>query len=46
MNEFNGLPGDAGQSAWDLFKLTGGVGYYLLHKELTGAHDRDPDAVR
>ena len=43
MNEFGrdgfGGPVDPGQSAWGLFALTGGVGYYLLYKELNGDHD-------
>ena len=41
MNEFGGGLTDPGQNAWNLFALTGGVGYYLLYKELTGQHDRD-----
>ena len=41
MNEFGGGPMDPGQNAWSLFALTGGVGYYLLYKELNGEHDRD-----
>ena len=39
MNEFVGIPGDPGQNAWGLFALTGGIGYYLLYKELNGEHD-------
>ena len=41
MNEFNGNPMDPTQSAWGLFALTGGVGYYLLYKELIGGHDAE-----
>ncbi|GHV01472.1 hypothetical protein FACS1894211_11310 [Clostridia bacterium] len=33
----NGL----GPAAWGLFSATGGIGYYLLFKELTGEHDPD-----
>ena len=32
-----------GQNAWGLFALTGGIGYYLLHKELKGDHDEGRD---
>ena len=34
------LKNDAKQHAWDLFSMTGGIGYYLLYKELSGEHDR------
>lgn len=42
MNEFRGGSRDPKQNAWDLFALTGGVGYYLLYKELSGGHDDNP----
>ncbi|MDR1094012.1 MAG: hypothetical protein LBL66_07685 [Clostridiales bacterium] len=35
-DDFNG---GLGPAAWGLFSATGGIGYYLLFKELTGAHD-------
>jgi hypothetical protein len=41
MDEFGMNTGNAGQTAWGLFALTGGIGYYLLHKELNGEHDAD-----
>ena len=47
MDDFNGGIGGGGMgagpgmAAWGLFALTGGIGYYLLHKELNGEHD-DP----
>ena len=41
MNEFGGIPGGPGQNAWGLFALTGGIGYYLLYKELHDDGDSD-----
>ena len=35
-----------GPTAWSLFSATGGVGYYLLYKELTGAHDNENQSKR
>jgi len=50
MDQFNGINGtmngtgaggplDPSQTAWGMFALTGGIGYYLLYKELMGGGD-------
>ena len=35
----NGFNGGLGPAAWGMFAATGGIGYYLLYKELRGDHD-------
>ena len=42
MDEFKGDNRSPGQNAWDLFTMSGNVGYYLLYKELSGGHDDTP----
>jgi hypothetical protein len=40
MREQFGNEKDLGDTAWSLFTSTGGLGYYLLYKELKGEHDK------
>ena len=35
----SGFNNGLGPAAWGMFAATGGIGYYLLYKELTGDHD-------